>query len=101
MLSRSRALILFDEVEDVFETSPREQFFGRSTAKGKKAWINRALESNPLPALWLTNSIRDIDPAFLRRFDMIVEVPVPPRRQRQKIALEACGLAVRIESVHI
>ena len=91
VLSRSRALILFDEVEDVFETSPREQFFGKSTAKGKKAWINRALESNPLPALWLTNSIRDIDPAFLRRFDMIVEVPVPPRRQRQKIALEACG----------
>ena len=91
VLSRSRALILFDEVEDVFETSPREQFFGKSTAKGKKAWINRALESNPVPALWLTNSISDIDPAFLRRFDMIVEVPVPPRRQRQKIAQEACG----------
>ena len=91
VLSRSRALILFDEVEDVFETSPRDQFFGRSTAKGKKAWINRALESNPLPALWLSNSINDIDPAFLRRFDMIVEVPVPPRRQRQKIAQEVCG----------
>ena len=91
VLSRSRALILFDEVEDVFDTSPREQFFGRSTAKGKKSWINRALETNPLPALWLSNSISEIDPAFLRRFDMIVEVPVPPKRQRQKIAEEACG----------
>lgn len=90
VLSRSRALILFDEVEDVFDTASRDALFGQSTAKGKKAWINRALESNPLPALWLTNSISDIEPAYLRRFDMIVEVPVPPRRRRQKIAQEAC-----------
>lgn len=91
VLARSRALILFDEVEDVFVASPQEQFFGRSPANGNKAWINRALENNPLPSLWLTNSISNIDSAFLRRFDMIVEVPVPPRRQRQKIAQHACG----------
>ena len=91
VLSRSQALILFDEVEDVFETSGREQMFGPpSTSKGRKAWVNRALENNPVPAFWLTNSIANIDPAFLRRFDMIIELPVPPRRQRAKIALEAC-----------
>lgn len=91
VLSRSHALILFDEVEDVFEASGREQMFGPpSTAKGRKAWVNRALENNPVPAFWLTNSIANIDPAYLRRFDMIVELPVPPRQQRAKIALEAC-----------
>ena len=91
VLSRSRAMILFDEVEDVFDQSEPDHGRGASPAKGKKAWINRVLENNSVPALWLTNSISDIDPAFLRRFDMIVDFPVPPRRQREKIANEACA----------
>lgn len=91
VLSRSSAMILFDEVEDVFDQSERDHGHGTSPAKGKKAWINRVLENNPVPALWLTNSIADIDRAFLRRFDMIVDFPVPPRRQREKIVNEACS----------
>lgn len=64
---------------------------GGAASSSHKAWINRALEGNPVPALWLCNSISSIDGAFLRRFDMVLEVPVPPRRQRAKIALETCG----------
>ena len=74
---RRNALILFDEVEDVF--SDGDSMFGRnSTAQRRKAWLNRALEQNQVPTLWLSNSIDGIDPAFLRRFDMIIEMPVPP-----------------------
>ena len=92
VLSQSHALILFDEVEDVFDSSEKETVFGPPPAsKGKKAWINRVLESNAVPAFWLTNSISAIDGAFLRRFDMIVECPVPPKKQRAKIAKEACA----------
>jgi len=84
------ALILFDEVEDVFADG--DTVFGRkSTAQTRKAWINRMLEENAVPTLWLSNSIRGIDPAFLRRFDMVVELPVPPKRQRQRILTAACG----------
>lgn len=65
-----QALILFDEVEDVFGDGVG--MFGiRSTAKKHKAWLNRTLEQNPVPALWLSNSIGDVDNAFIRRFDMI------------------------------
>lgn len=78
---RRRALILFDEVEDVFDDG--DSLFGRkSTAQRRKAWVNRALEQNAVPALWLSNSISGIDPAIMRRFDMVIEVPVPPREQR-------------------
>jgi SpoVK/Ycf46/Vps4 family AAA+-type ATPase len=88
--SQRRALILFDEAEDVFNDG--DSFFGRkSTAQTRKAWINRMLEANPVPALWLSNSIEGLDPAFLRRFDMVFELPVPPKRQRERIIHAACA----------
>lgn len=87
--AQRRALILFDEVEDVFNDG--DGLFGRkSTAQTRKAWINRMLEENAVPALWLSNSIRGLDPAFVRRFDMLFELPVPPRRQRELILTESC-----------
>jgi len=99
VLSRSSAVILFDEVEDVFEPSEPARGFGSTPAKGKKAWINRVLEGNPVPAFWLTNSIDNIDGAFLRRFDMVLELPVPPRRQREKIAHDACAGLLDVKGV--
>lgn len=90
LLSRQRALILFDEVEDVFNDG--SDFFGRkSTAQSRKAWMNRMLEDAEVPTFWLSNSIHEIDPAFIRRFDMIIEVPVPPRSQRHRIVQRACS----------
>jgi len=84
------ALIAFDEVEDVFNDG--DSFFGRkSTAQVRKAWINRMLEENPVPTLWLSNSIRCLDPAFIRRFDMVFELPVPPKSQRERILQDNCG----------
>ncbi|MGO4478246.1 AAA family ATPase [Massilia sp. 2TAF26] len=87
---RRRALLLFDEVEDVFSdcASP---LGGRGLAQRRKGWLNRALEQNRVPTLWLSNEIDGIDPAFMRRFDVLVEVPVPPRAQRERILQAACG----------
>lgn len=84
------AMILFDEVEDVFADG--DGMFGRkSTAQRRKAWLNRTLEQNKVPTFWLSNSIQDIDPAFMRRFDMVLELPVPPRGQRERIVRAACA----------
>ncbi|MBV2209611.1 MAG: ATP-binding protein [Thermomonas sp.] len=88
--AQRRALVVFDEVEDVFNDG--DNFFGRkSTAQVRKAWINRMLEENPVPTLWLSNSIHCLDPAFIRRFDMVFELPVPPKKQRERILQESCG----------
>ena len=81
--------MVFDEVEDVFNDGGG--LFGvKSTAQRCKAWINRMLEDNPVPTLWLSNSIGCLDPAFIRRFDMVIELPVPPRAQRERIIRDAC-----------
>lgn len=88
--SQRRAIILFDEVEDVFNDG--DSFIGKkSTAQIRKAWINRMLEENSVPTLWLSNSIDGLDPAFIRRFDMVIELPVPPKKQRERIIREACS----------
>lgn len=97
MFARRRALILFDEVEDVFG-SGRGLPLRPSIGQAHKAWINRMLEENPVPAFWLTNAVRHLDPAFIRRFDMVIEVPVPPKPQRRKIIASACEGLIDAES---
>lgn len=87
-----QALMVFDEVEDVFSCS--DEGFPRgadSTAQVRKGWINRMLEENPMPTFWLSNSMRGLDPAFVRRFDMVIELPVPPRSQREKILKDSAA----------
>lgn len=90
--AKRQALIVFDEVEDVFNDGDSSGPFvsSKSTAQQRKAWLNRMLEENPVPALWLSNS-SDLDPAFIRRFDMVFELTVPPRSQRVKIIRTSCG----------
>lgn len=80
----SRQMILFDEIEDVFQENDR----GLTTAgnnSGHKGAINKLLESNPVPAFWVTNNIQVIDRAFLRRFDYVLELNAPPRSVRARV----------------
>ena len=92
MLSSTKnALIMFDEIEDVFTGlgAGLLELFGMSTDEGKnsssKAWVNRTLERNQTPALWVTND-SNIDPAYLRRFDYSIRFPIPPLQVRTVIA---------------
>ena len=52
---------------------------------GSKAYLNRLLETNPVPILWTSNNIADIDPALLRRMTLAVELRMPPPVQRARI----------------
>ena len=90
----NKALLLFDEAEDVFGSGLRlfDLFFGKnSVTQAHKASTNRLLEETPVATLWLSNSAAGLDPAFARRFDMLVELPVPPRKQRRKIIDASCA----------
>lgn len=92
VLARKRdSLILFDEVEDVFPDDVFP-FFGRMRRSGRyKAWTNAVLENNPRPAFWVCNEIRQIDPAFRRRFTYAVHVRPPNRIVRRRILRQALG----------
>lgn len=89
LAARPDALILFDEAEDVFgdEDSGLLRLFGGGRRRGReKGWTNRLLEHNVVPAIWVTNDVETMDEAFLRRFLLPVEFPIPPRSVRRRIA---------------
>ena len=87
-LKGQRALLVFDEAEDVFNDGG--MFSGPSTATKRKGWMNQRLESGPVPTLWLSNS-GSPDAAFTRRFDMVFELESPPRAQRHALLASAAG----------
>lgn len=88
--SKGQVIILFEEVEDVFDGG-RGVYAPKSDAQKSKAWINRILEENTVPTLWLSNSIDCLDAAFIRRFDMVIELATPPKTQREQMFGKICA----------
>jgi SpoVK/Ycf46/Vps4 family AAA+-type ATPase len=91
--------LLFDEVEDVFPpiSTDTAQLMARldsgdaplSGSVSGKAWVNQILETNPVPVLWVTNRIEQIDPAFRRRFQYHLELKSPPPGAREGLVARA------------
>jgi SpoVK/Ycf46/Vps4 family AAA+-type ATPase len=103
--------LLFDEVEDVFPPISNEaaQLMARIDANDAhvqgsvsgKAWVNQILETNPVPVLWVTNRIEQIDPAFRRRFQYHLELKSPPPGAREAMVSRAlAGVEVSPEFVN-
>jgi SpoVK/Ycf46/Vps4 family AAA+-type ATPase len=101
----AQSALLFDEVEDVFPpiSSEAAQLMARAEqvaapASGSvsgKAWVNQILETNPVPTLWVTNRIEQIDPAFRRRFAYHLELKSPPPGAREQLVRKSLeGVAV-------
>lgn len=86
----SNAVLMFDEIEDVFPVDFGMFSFlveeGGGGKSGGKAWVNRTMERNPVPAIWICNRVGHIDPAYLRRFDYSIALSVPPLAVRLTIA---------------
>jgi SpoVK/Ycf46/Vps4 family AAA+-type ATPase len=94
--------LLFDEVEDVFPPISNEaaQIMARldssdaagggmSSSVSGKAWVNQILETNPVPVIWITNRIEQIDPAFRRRFQYHLQLKSPPPGAREGLVTRA------------
>lgn len=84
-LERARAVVLFDEIEDVHPRSSSGLLGLRQDLPQSKGWMNRALEQNPVPAIWVGNHVDQIDPAFIRRFDLAIELREPPPGVRARV----------------
>jgi len=93
--SSPNVALLFDEVEDVFPpvSADAAQLLARmdagdaqpSASVSGKAWVNQILETNPVPVVWVTNRIEQIDPAFRRRFQYHLELKSPPPGAREAL----------------
>lgn len=88
---------MFDEAEDLFPVPSLSWLFD-AKSRPQKGWINSLLERTQVPTIWIANEVCHIDPAILRRFDLILEVPAPPRATRSRLldrALSATLVSVR------
>ena len=94
----SNVLIMFDEIEDVVGDDNSMNFFA-PPKQSNKGWMNRILESNKIPAIWITNDVHSMDPAIIRRFDMSIEVPIPPKAKRKEIIEKDCGEILSEKSI--
>ena len=82
LLANKDIILMYDEAEDIFESN--DGFFAPKRQKNK-AWLNRILETNTIPTIWITNNIYSIDNAMVRRFDYSIEMPIPKKSKREKI----------------
>lgn len=79
LAGRGDAALLFDEMEDLIgDAAPTGADFMRGR-QGSKVFVNRMLETNPVPVIWTTNAIRNIDPAILRRMSFVLKLGHPSR----------------------
>mgnify|MGYP000849949882 FL=1 len=95
LLNGKQALLIFDEIEDVFNGS----LMDRSVAQKNKAWTNQLLENNNVPMIWLSNSVNSIDAAFLRRFDFVFEMPDLPLKNKSALISQLAGGKLTAEYV--
>ena len=106
-----RSLLLFDEMEDLFEQSFGDATFNRpyrlrrssgSGGVGSKVFMHRLLEQAPVPTLWTMNDARDVSPAILRRMMFAIELRAPTKAVRARVwsrQLDRHGIAAEPEDV--
>lgn len=70
-------VLLFDEIEDLFKTDNNATF--------SKAFINRIIETTPVPIIWTTNDLFSLGAAVLRRMTYNIGFEIPGRAARKTI----------------
>lgn len=75
-----RVVLVIDEADDVFAGVDREV-----DRVGSKVFMNRVVETCPVPMVWITNHARHLGPAVLRRMLMAVEFREPSAAVRRRI----------------
>ena len=91
---RGGAILLFDEMEDMFSSAGSYDRRG-VWQPSSKVFVNRMLEENAVPTLWTSNAIDRVDPAYLRRMSFILKMGYPSPAARARIVArvaEAEGL---------
>ena len=81
-------MLLFDEIEEVVAAEGFDHSAEDATI-AQKSSLNALLENNHTPAIWITNDISEFDPAYIRRFDICIEMPVPPLSVRLHMLKDA------------
>jgi len=78
-------LLMFDEMDDLFEQSGFAALFGAKLHVSSKVFTNRLFEKNPVPTLWIINNVASLDETIVRRMSLVLEIKSPPKSSRQGV----------------
>lgn len=87
---KENCFLAVDEAEDLFNSD---------TVRNDKCFINRWLEQNKTPVIWMTNSLSFIDSAMMRRFQIVLKVGNPPKHKMKDLAQKILGEFLGSESI--
>lgn len=83
------SILLFDESDEVLHCNTMTEGESDKPSLPRKSWVNQILETNKVPTLWVANNIEHFDDAYLRRFSLCIEMPMPSLLQRKKMLQNA------------
>ena len=75
--------LLIDEADDFLESSNFCDYDNRRF--NNKLYVNRMLENNRNPTIWIVNDIEELDKAFLRRFTFAINFSKPSLKTRTQM----------------
>lgn len=78
-------ILLFDEMDDLFENKGLAILFGAKFSSGSKVFTNRLLENNPVPTIWTINEPSYLDESVIRRMALAIEMKVPTAKSRKNV----------------
>lgn len=91
LAGKGDAALIFDEMEDLIgDAQPVEGDWMRGR-QGSKVFVNRLLETNPVPVIWTTNVIDNVDPAILRRMSYVLKIDMPTPNTARRILGDVAG----------
>lgn len=91
LAGRGDCALLFDEMEDLTGDATQGQGDWMRGRQGSKVFVNRLLETNPVPVIWTTNALGSIDPAILRRMSFVLKLGHPSRATALRMLTHVAG----------
>jgi hypothetical protein len=82
---RSNAILFFDEADSLFGKRTEVKDAHDRYANVETSYLLQKLESFEGLAILATNYKKNIDPAFLRRIDVVVDFPMPAKDERRRL----------------
>lgn len=73
------SILLVDEMDGMLEVGGSLPNYMGGNSRLSKAAANALLETNPVPTIWISNSVEQLDSAQVRRFDLVIELHRPAR----------------------
>ena len=98
--SASDAILLFDEADSLFGRRNRGDSSSERYANMITNFLLSRIENHDGIVLLTTNNQQDIDQAFIRRFDMILEFSIPSYEQRYQLWRKHCGNLHNNDELH-